>query len=56
MLNVTYLLNISFSSCSETNWPKLATKSVEQGGLLTPKPGWEDDEPTGDARAGLGRK
>lgn len=29
---------------------------MEQGGLLTPIPGCEDDEPTGDAKAGLGRK
>lgn len=53
---VTNLLNISFSSCSETNWPKLATNSVEHGALLTPSPGCDDDEPTGDAKAGLGKK
>lgn len=29
---------------------------MEQGGLLTPMPGCEDDEPTGDAKAGLGKK
>lgn len=29
---------------------------MEQGGLLTPIPGWEDEEPTGEAKAGLGRK
>lgn len=29
---------------------------MEQGGLLTPNPGWEDDDPTGEAKAGLGRK
>ncbi|KAL3278318.1 hypothetical protein HHI36_013649, partial [Cryptolaemus montrouzieri] len=52
----TYLAKISFSSCSDTNWPKLATKSVEQGGLLTPIPGWDDEDPTGEAKAGLGRK
>lgn len=53
---VTNLAKISLSSCSDTNWPKFATKSVEQGGLLTPNPGWEDDDPTGEAKAGLGRK
>lgn len=53
---VTDLPNISLSSCSETNCPRLATKSVEQGGLFTPIPGWDDEEPTGDARAGLGKK
>jgi hypothetical protein len=52
----TNLANISFNSCSDTNWPRFATKSVEQGGLLTPKPGCEDDDPTGEAKAGLGRK
>ena len=55
-LVLTNLANISFNSCSDTNWPKFATKSVEQGGLLTPKPGCEDDDPTGEAKAGLGRK
>lgn len=29
---------------------------MEQGGLLTPSPGCEDEEPTGEAKAGLGRK
>lgn len=53
---LTNLPNISFNSCSETNCPRLATNSVEQGGLLTPIPGWDDDEPTGEAKAGLGRK
>lgn len=52
----TYLLNISLSSCSDTNCPRLATKSVEQGALLTPIPGWEEDDPTGEAKAGLGKK
>lgn len=28
----SHLLNISLSSCSETYCPRLATKSVEQGG------------------------
>lgn len=52
----TNLAKISLSSCSETNCPKLATNNVEQGELLTPIPGCEDDEPTGEAKAGLGRK
>lgn len=29
----THLANISLSSCSDTNWPRLATNSVEQGAL-----------------------
>lgn len=52
----THLAKISLSSCSETNCPKFATKSVEQGGLLTPMPGCDDEEPTGEAKAGLGKK
>lgn len=52
----TDLPNISLSSCSDTNCPRFATKSVEQGGLLTPIPGWDEDEPTGEASAGLGKK
>lgn len=52
-----YLANISFSSCSETNCPRLATNRVEHGAALTPIPGWEEgDEPTGEASAGDGRK
>lgn len=51
-----HLPNISFNSCSETNWPRFATNNVEQGGLLTPIPGCDDDDPTGEASAGLGRK
>lgn len=31
-MSVSHLLKISFSSCSDTNCPKLATNSVEQGG------------------------
>ena len=53
---LTYLLNISLSSCSETNWPKLATNKVEQGALLTAIFGCDDEEPTGDANAGDGKK
>lgn len=54
---VQYLANISLSSCSDTNWPRLATNSVEHGPVLTPIPCWEEgDEPTGEARAGDGRK
>lgn len=49
-------MKISLSSCSETNWPRLATKRVEQGALLTAMLGCEDDEPTGEARAGEGKK
>lgn len=50
------LLKISLSSCSDTNWPRLATKRVEQGALLTAMFGWDEGEPTGDASAGEGRK
>lgn len=46
----------SFNSCSDTNWPKLATNNVEQGGLFTPNPGCEEEDPTGEAKAGLGKK
>lgn len=56
LLAITNLPKISFSSCSETNWPRFATKSVEHGGLFTPIPGCEDEDPTGDAKAGLGKK
>lgn len=56
----SYLAKISFSSCSETNWPKLATKSVEHGALaaIGGLGGcWEPPfEPTGLANAGLGKK
>ena len=38
------------------NWPRLATKRVEQGALLTAMFGWDEGEPTGDASAGEGRK
>lgn len=62
--NCSYLPKISLSSCSETNWPRLATKSVEHGPLepllhcAGPllAPGWEHVDPTGEARAGEGRK
>ena len=30
----TYLLNKSFSSCSDANWPRFATNRVEQGVLV----------------------
>lgn len=46
---VSYLPKRSLSSCSETNWPRLATKSVEQGGVDE----LEVAEPTGLAKAGL---
>lgn len=53
-----YLAKISLSSCSETNCPKFATNSVEQGafaasggfGCCAPV------DPTGLAKAGLGKK
>lgn len=55
---IIYLAKISLSSCSDTNCPKLATKSVEHGafaanggfGCCAPV------EPTGLAKAGLGKK
>jgi hypothetical protein len=34
----------------------LATNSVEQGALFTPTPGCDEEEPTGDASAGDGKK
>lgn len=49
---IHYLLKISFSSCSDTNCPRLATKSVEQGGFG----GCDAAEPTGDAKPGDGKK
>lgn len=55
----TYLAKSSLSSCSETNCPRLATNSVEQGAFAARGGfgGWEPPlEPTGLARAGLGRK
>lgn len=56
----SYLAKISFSSCSDTNWPRLATNSVEQGALAASGGlgGWccEPPEPTGLARVGLGKK
>lgn len=59
-LRPSYLAKISFSSCSDTNWPRLATKSVEQGALAANGGlgGCEPpaDDPTGLARAGLGKK
>lgn len=55
----THLANISFSSCSDTNCPRLATNNVEQGALA--EIGWLGGwvapvEPTGLANAGLGKK
>lgn len=50
-LKTGYLPNRSFSSCSETNCPKLATKRVEQGGVLQLEV--EVVEPTGLAIAVL---
>lgn len=51
MFKTGYLPNKSFSSCSDTNWPRLATNSVEHGGVLQ----FEVDvvEPTGLAMAVL---
>lgn len=49
-------MKISVSSCSETNCPRFATKRVEHGALLTAILGWDDDDPTGEARAGDGKK
>lgn len=43
----------SLSSCSETNCPKLATNSVEQGGVPAAAAAEDEVEPTGDASAGL---
>ena len=54
----TYLEKISLISCSATLCPRLAMKSVEQGGLGAAEAGccgWpEAGEPAGDARAGDG--
>lgn len=50
------LLNMSFSSCSDTNWPRFATKRVEHCALLTAMFGCDEGDPTGDASAGDGRK
>lgn len=57
----SHLAKISFSSCSDTNWPRFATNSVEQGALAANGGlggGCEPpaDDPTGLARAGLGKK
>jgi hypothetical protein len=52
----THLLKTSLSSCSDTNWPRLATNRVEQGALFNPTPGCDEDEPTGEASAGDGKK
>lgn len=55
----THLAKISFNSCSDTNWPKFATKSVEHGALADI--GWLGGwvvpviEPTGLANAGLAK-
>lgn len=53
-LYLTHLANISFSSCSDTNCPKLATNNVEHGALA--EIGWLGGwvapvEPTGLANA-----
>ena len=45
-----YLPNRSFSSCSDTNCPRLATNSVEHGGV---EQFGDVAEPTGLAKAGL---
>lgn len=55
----TYLANSSFSSCSDTNWPRLATNSVEHGAFAA-RGGFGGCEPPVDppglAKAGLGKK
>lgn len=54
-----YLANSSFSSCSDTNCPKLATNSVEHGAFAA-RGGFGGCEPPVDppglAKAGLGKK
>ena len=58
-LTVTHLANISLSSCSDTNCPRLATNNVEHGALAASGGlgGWVPPvEPTGLANAGLGKK
>lgn len=55
----THLANISLSSCSDTNWPRLATNRVEQGALAARGgfgAGLPPVLPTGLASAGLGKK
>lgn len=38
-------------------WGRLATNNVEHGAALTVTPGWElDEDPTGEARVGDGKK
>lgn len=49
------LLKMSFSSCSDTNWPRFATKRVEHCALPAMF-GCDEGDPTGDASAGDGRK
>lgn len=56
----TYLEKTSLSSCSDTNCPKLATNSVEQGAFAA-NGGFDGcvglfEEPTGLAKAGLDKK
>lgn len=55
----SYLANSSFSSCSDTNWPRLATNSVEHGAFAA-RGGFGGCEPPVDppglAKAGLGKK
>lgn len=57
--NVIYLAKISLSSCSDTNWPKLATNNVEHGAFAANGGFGCCDVPlelTGLARAGEGKK
>lgn len=46
---------MSLISCSDTNWPRLATNRVEHG-LIPFIPCEGGDDPTGEGRAGEGRK
>lgn len=60
MCSNTYLEKTSLSSCSDTNCPKLATNSVEQGAFAA-NGGFDGcaglfEEPTGLAKAGLDKK
>lgn len=55
LIVVTDLLKISLSSCSDTNWPKLATKSVEHG-AAEGTGGIGAPTPAGDPNAGAGSK
>lgn len=56
---IIYLAKISLSSCSETNWPRLATNNVEHGALAASGGFGCCDVPfelTGLAKAGEGKK